>query len=58
LITGRIVEAHVSEQAIRHADRDDEQAICEAPLLTYVSPGRYAEVSHTFAFPFHEGWGR
>jgi flavin reductase (DIM6/NTAB) family NADH-FMN oxidoreductase RutF len=58
LITGRIVEAHVSEPAIRRADRDDEQAIFEAPLLAYVSPGRYAEVSHTFAFPFHEGWSR
>jgi len=58
LVTGRVVEAHVSEAAIRRADKDDEQAIFDAPLLAYVSPGRYAEVAHTFAFPFHEGWSR
>ena len=58
LVTGRVVEAHVSEASIRRSDRDDEDAIFEAPLLAYVAPGRYAEVSHTFAFPFHEGWSR
>lgn len=58
LITGRVVEAHISESAIRRSDRDDEEAVFEAPLLAYVSPGRYAEVSRTFAFPFHEGWSR
>ncbi len=58
LITGRVVEAHVTEAAIRRSDKEDEQAIFDAPLLAYVAPGRYAEVSHTFAFPFHEGWRR
>lgn len=58
LVTGRIVEALVAESAIRRADRDDEQAIFRAPLLAYVSPGRWAEVSRTFAFPFHRGWTR
>lgn len=58
LITGRVVEAHVSEAAIRRSDKDDKQSVFEAPLLAYVAPGRYAEVSQTFAFPFHEGWSR
>lgn len=58
LITGRIVEAHVTEDAIRRADKDDEDLVFSAPLLAYVSPGRYAEVSHTFAFPFHQGMAR
>jgi flavin reductase (DIM6/NTAB) family NADH-FMN oxidoreductase RutF len=58
LITGRVVEAHVSEEAIRRHDRDDRQAIFDAPVLAYISPGRYAQVSETFAFPFHRGWSR
>ena len=58
LITGRVVEAHVSEAAIRRTDKDDEDLLFEAPLLAYVAPGRYAEVSHTFAFPFHSGMER
>ena len=48
----------VDGMLLEDADRDDEQTIFEAPLLAYVSPGRYAEVSHTFAFPFHKGWSR
>ena len=58
LITGRVVETLVTEDAIRRADKDDKQLIFHAPLLAYLPPGRYAEVSHTFAFPFHEGMTR
>ena len=58
LITGRVVEAHVSEDAIRRSDKDDGALIAKAPLLAYVSPGRYTELSRTFAFPFHRGWSR
>lgn len=58
LVTGRVVAAHVSESAIRRADVDDRDMLLRAPLLTYLAPGRYAEVSETFAFPFHAGWSR
>ncbi|MDZ7781270.1 MAG: flavin reductase [Gemmatimonadota bacterium] len=58
LITGRIVEAHVSENAIRRADVDDRDTVLHAPLLAYLAPGRYAEVAETFAFPFHAGTTR
>lgn len=58
LITGKIVQAHVSEDALRRSDKDDGDLIHGSPLLTYVSPGRYAELSQTFAFPFHKGWSR
>lgn len=58
LVTGRIVEALVAESSIRREDSDDEQALFEAPLLAYLHPGRWAEISHSFAFPFHEGWSR
>ena len=58
LITGRVVEALVSEDAVRRSDKDDGALLYDAPLLAYVSPGRYAEISETFAFPFHAGWSR
>lgn len=58
LITGRVVEAHVSASALRHADEDDRDMILEAPMLAYLAPGRYAEISESFAFPFHAGWSR
>jgi flavin reductase (DIM6/NTAB) family NADH-FMN oxidoreductase RutF len=52
LICGRIVAAHACERAIRHVDVDDQDVIADAPLLVYVSPGRYARVETTNAFPF------
>lgn len=58
LITGRVVEAHVSAEAIRRSDVDDQDLLLRAPLLVYLAPGRYAEVSESFAFPFHAGWAR
>lgn len=58
LITGRIVEALVTEDALRDEDRDDADVLAASPLLTYVAPGRYAEISDTLAFPFHAGWSR
>lgn len=58
LVVGRIVEALVADDAIRRADRDDEDVIFETPLLVYVAPGRWAEITRSFAFPFHEGFSR
>lgn len=58
LVAGRIVEVLVAEGSVRRPDRDDAELLLEAPLLTYVAPGRYAEVSETVAFPFHAGWSR
>ena len=56
LITGRIVEALVAEDALRDPDRDDAEVFASSPLLAYLAPGRYAEVRDTLAFPFHAGW--
>jgi flavin reductase (DIM6/NTAB) family NADH-FMN oxidoreductase RutF len=58
LITGRIVETLVASDHLRSPDRDDADLLARSPLLVYVAPGRYAEVSFTQAFPFHEGWSR
>jgi flavin reductase (DIM6/NTAB) family NADH-FMN oxidoreductase RutF len=58
LVTGRIVEARVAADSVREADRDDREILLNAPLLAYIAPGRYAEISETFAFPFHAGYTR
>ncbi len=52
LIIGRVVAAHAAEDALHLSDADQQQRIAEAPLLAYISPGRYAEVAETHAFPF------
>jgi flavin reductase (DIM6/NTAB) family NADH-FMN oxidoreductase RutF len=52
LITGRIVAAHVHEDALRTSDRDDQDVIHQAPLLGYLSPGRIATIAESYSFPF------
>jgi flavin reductase (DIM6/NTAB) family NADH-FMN oxidoreductase RutF len=52
LIAGRIVAARVSSDALRTSDRSDTEQIRNAPLLAYLHPRRFAEISETRAFPF------
>lgn len=52
VIIGRIVAAHVHEDALRESEVDDQETLLKAPLLVYVSPGRYATLRKSFAFPF------
>lgn len=52
LIIGRIVAAHVHEDALRTSDRDDQDVIHQAPLLAYLSPGRIATIASSYSFPF------
>jgi len=52
LIIGRIVAAHVHEDALRTSDQEDQQLLYNAPLLAYLHPGRYASIRDTQAFPF------
>ena len=56
IVSGKILEAHVCEEAIRRADKDDRDLLMEAPLLAYLSPGRYSRITESQAFPFHAGW--
>lgn len=58
LILGRVVAAHVHEDALRVSDGDDQALLHEAPLLAYLHPGRYATVQNTNAFPFPAGFSR
>jgi flavin reductase (DIM6/NTAB) family NADH-FMN oxidoreductase RutF len=58
LIAGKIVAAHVDEASLRSADRDDQDLLRQSPLLAYLSPGRFATIDHSQAFPFHKGFKR
>lgn len=54
LILGKIIAAQAQKQYLRSASRDDSDLIFEHPLLTYIAPGRFAEIKETNAFPFPE----
>lgn len=54
LVVGRVMAAHVADSALRMLDRDDQELINGSPLLVYLNPGRYAEISSSHAFPFSE----
>ncbi|MDF1743539.1 MAG: flavin reductase [Gimesia sp.] len=58
LITGSIVAAQITPTALREDDRDDQDILQEAPLLAYVSPGRYTTINRSFSFPFPLGFRR
>ncbi len=52
LIVGRIVAAHAREDHLRASEVDDQDLIHGSPLLAYLSPGRYTQVSESYSFPF------
>ena len=56
LITGRILSARIADDALRIADGDDQQRLQQAPLLAYLYPGRFAEISNTYTLPFPKGF--
>lgn len=58
LITGRILSARIAEDAMRVADGDDQQLLQQAPLLAYLYPGRFAEISDTQKMPLPRGFKR
>ena len=56
LIVGRIVAASAHPDAVRTSEVEDDEQVHAAPLLSYVSPGRYAVISDSNAFPFPAGF--
>jgi flavin reductase (DIM6/NTAB) family NADH-FMN oxidoreductase RutF len=58
LIVGRIVAAHARENYLRASESDDQDLIHDSPLLTYLSPGRYASIGESYSFPFPVGFMR
>ena len=55
LIVGKIVAAAIDPAYLRANDRDDQDLIHDAPLLGYISPGRFATIQDTLAFPIPKG---
>lgn len=55
LIVGNIVAAAIDPAYLRANDRDDQDLIHDAPLLSYISPGRFATIRDTLAFPIPKG---
>ncbi len=58
LIIGRIVKARVAEDELRDHEVDDEDLVFKAPLLAYLYPGRFAEISNSTRLPFPAGFKR
>ena len=58
LVAGEVVRTRVAEDALKHADKDDQDLISGSPLLAYLYPGRFAEISNTNRLPFPSGFKR
>ena len=54
LITGEIIAAYVDDSFLRHSEADDQETIHQSPLFAYLSPGRFATIDRSNAFPFPE----
>jgi hypothetical protein len=48
----------VAEDALRSSDQDDEDLVYSAPLLAYLYPGRFAEITNSNQLPFPAGFKR
>lgn len=55
LIVGKIIAAQIDPAYLRAEERDDQDLIHEAPILTYVSPGRFAVIRDSLSFPMPKG---
>ncbi len=58
LVIGSVVAAAAHEESLRDAERDEGEQIFQSPLLAYLSPGRFAEIRRSTAFPFPKGFAR
>ena len=58
LVIGNVVAAMAHENDLRSDDRDEGDQIYDSPLLAYLSPGRFAEIRQSRAFPFPRGFSR
>lgn len=52
LILSKIVAAHAMSDVIRTPAHDDNEILYNHPQLAYISPGRYAVIGETQAFPY------
>ena len=58
LITGRIIFARIANDAMRVTDGDDQKLVQQSPLLAYLHPGRFAEISKSQTMPLPRGFKR
>ena len=58
LIIGSIIGARIAEDALRSSELDDQDLVFNAPLLAYLYPGRFAEISNSNQLPFPAGFKR
>ena len=52
LITGKVIGAYLDENYAKQVGMDALEKINNHPLLSYIHPGRFAEIHQTMAFPF------
>ncbi len=52
LILAEIVAAQAWSNVIKNPSRTDDESIYNHPRLVFISPGRYAVIDKTYAFPF------
>ncbi len=52
LITGEIIAAYADTDFLRVSERDDQELIHDSPIFAYLSPGRFAAIDRSNAFPF------
>lgn len=52
LITGEIIAAYADADFVRSSELDDQELVHGAPLLAYLTPGRFATIDKSTAFPF------
>jgi flavin reductase (DIM6/NTAB) family NADH-FMN oxidoreductase RutF len=53
LIIGKVVAASADERYLRNSETETDDPIHNAPLLAYLSPGRFATVDDSSSFPYH-----
>lgn len=52
LITGEIIAAYADQDFLRCDEFDDQELLHDSPLLAYLTPGRFATIDRSNAFPF------
>lgn len=58
LIIGSVIAATADDAYLRVTERDPGEQIHGAPLLAYISPGRFATIRDTGQFPLPSGFTR
>lgn len=58
LIIGRIVSAKAADDALRTSDQDDQDLLRRSPLLAYLYPGRFSEITNSSQLPLPIGFKR